>query len=144
MLQIIGPAITQGAELGYAERTSDDTTTNGTIGNASLVGNRMSGLAVTVVGTGKPVDIEFWCAGVRNSTGSNYAGAVLLQNGVQITAGTVLSTSTSVGQIMTLKIRKTLTANTSYTFEVGKYGQGGTTTYIGNATFPMYLAVTSR
>jgi hypothetical protein len=133
-------------ELGYAERTTDDTTTNTTLASASA--NKISGLAVTVIGAGRPVEVEFWCSGVRNATANNWAGASIVQDGTSVKAAVVFSPNTGIGVPLVVKTRLVLTAGQSYTFEVGKYGQAGTTTYSASAVsgvnLAMYLAVTER
>jgi hypothetical protein len=131
------------SELGYASRTTNDTTTNAAYASSSS--NKISGLSVTVVGEGLPVLIEFYCPSVAHSVANSAVNATLVINGAlsggQI--GTSHSISSTVGQGMLLRHRKVLALGTSYTFEIGKYlGAAGTGTYTGNADFPMHLAVT--
>jgi hypothetical protein len=138
---------TQGAaprgELGYAERTTADTTTNTSFAAASS--NKITGLSVSVTGTGRPVEIEFFLPAGYHSVANSIVGAVILQNGTTvICAGNVRVSSTTTGDSFLLKARKVLTAGTGYTFEVGKYTVSGTANYSADATYPMYLAVTER
>lgn len=130
-------------ELGYAERVTDDTTTNTVIGSAPA--NKISGLAVTVVGSGKAVDIEVFCAAAYHTVANTYAGLAILQDGAQIQLVQTSSPATANGRVLYGKVRKVLTAGQSYTFEVGKYcGAVGTATFAAAAGFPMSLVVTER
>lgn len=129
-------------ELGYAERTTNDTTTN--TAYASAASNKISGLSVTVVGEGLPVLIEFFATIAYHSVANTSVSAALVVNGATTSgqAATVFSPSTSAGPSLILRRRMVLTAGTSYTFEIGKYvGAAGTGTYFAGANFPMHLAV---
>lgn len=126
------------SELGYAERTTSDTTTNTSYGSAAS--NKISGLSVTVTGEGLPVYVEFYCPVVTHSVAGTGVNSVLLINGA-VTGGQL------DGQLdknaSTMRRRVVLTAGTSYTFEVGKYvAAAGTGTWSAAADFPMHLAVT--
>lgn len=139
-LRRIGVAGAAGTtELGYAERTTNDSTTN--TAYASVGSNKISGLSVTVVGEGLPVLVEFFCPSVVHSVANTATAAVLLTNGA-VTSGQqgFGEASTSAGLI--LRRRRILTPGTSYTFEVGKYVvAAGTGTYIAGSDNPMHLAV---
>jgi hypothetical protein len=130
-------------ELGYEERTTNDTTTN--TAYASTTSNKISGLSVTVVGQGLPVLIEFFCPGVFHSVAATGVSVALITNGA-LTSGqlaTVDSSATNKSRALIMRRRMLLTAGTSYTFEVGKYvDAAGTGTYTAVADAPMYLAVT--
>lgn len=144
-VKVSGAGSSPRGELGYAERTTADTTSNGTIANATQAGNKMTGLAVTVVGKGRPVEIEFHTPAVWHSTANNYVGVALLMDGVQVAIGQASSPSNASGRSLTVKARKVLTDGQSYTFEVGKYCQTGATgNYHGAADTPMYLSVAER
>lgn len=129
-------------ELGYAERTTNDTTTN--TAYASSPSNKISGMSVTVVGTGQPVEIEFYCPQVYHSVANTVVSAELLIGGA-LAGGQFASEnspSTAAGPFLTIKRRLILTAGTSYTFEVGKSISGaGTGTYFASADSPMHLVV---
>jgi hypothetical protein len=133
------------SELGYAERTTSDTTTNTAYG--SVASNKISGLSVTVVGEGLPVLVEFFAPQVLHSVQGNDVAAVLLTNGA-VTGGQFAVAGTSgatadVGPAFILRRRLLLASGTSYTFEVGKFAiQAGTATYVAGADFPMHLSVT--
>lgn len=135
-----------GAELGYQERTTNDTTTNTSRTSASS--NTISGLTVSsIVGTGQAVDIEFFCSAVVHSVVNTYIGVDLVVTGTgnaeQLAAVSVPDTST--GRTLVLRRRKVLTAGTTYSFDAGKYvGAAGTGTYAATATNPMHLSVTCR
>ena len=130
-------------ELAYAERLTNDTTTNTTIGNAPS--NKVSGLLVTVTGNGRPVEIEVYCPAVLHTVANTYVGLALLMDGVQVQLMQQSSPSTANGRSLIGKFRKVLTAGQDYTFEVGKYcGAAGTATYGGGAGLPAYISATER
>lgn len=135
-------AETGSTELGYAERTSNDTTTN--TAYASSTSNKISGLSVTVVGQGLPVLVEFFCPGVFHSVAATGVSVTLITNGA-LTSGqlaTVDSSATNKSRALVMRRRMVLTAGTSYTFEVGKYvDAAGTGTYTAVADAPMHLSV---
>ncbi len=135
-----------GVEIGYAERTTSDTTTNTVL--ASATSNKISGLSVTVTGTGRPVEIEFFCPlCYHSSTAAKFVGAAILINGSETGAqlGTVDSATTGAGRTLIVRRRIVLTSGSSYTFEVGKWIESaGTGNYLVGADFPMHLSVVSR
>lgn len=142
-----GDADVHGEELGYAERTTNDTTTNTSLVDADLAANTIGGLTFTVTGDGNPVDVEFRCSGAYHSTANTRVNAVLLVNGSSVNGdlGAADSPSTSGGPSLSFKRRLVLTDGVSYTFEVAKrVAAAGTGTYVAAATFPMYLAATRR
>jgi len=130
-------------ELGYAERTTSDTTTNTTL--ASAPSNKISGMSVTVIGTGQPVSVEFFCPYGFHSVADGNVTTTLVING-SATGAQFASTAnhaTNIGQLIVLKRRLVLTAGTSYTFEIGKSITGaGTGTWAASTDAPMHLAVT--
>jgi hypothetical protein len=133
---------TLNVELGYAERTTNDTSTNTSFGGAAS--NKITGLTVTVTGTGRPVEIELFIASVQHSTINSYVGAVILMDGAVIAAGNGSSPATTNGRPLILKARKVLTNGQSYTFEIGKNTQAATATYGADPSYPMYLSVVRR
>jgi hypothetical protein len=130
-------------ELGYAEVTASDTTTNTSY--ASSISNKIAGLSVTVVGQGLPVRIDFFCTGASHSVAAKGVNAVLLINGA-VTSGQLGATvppAVGFANSLYLARRLVLTAGVSYTFEIGKYLVGaGTGTYAAGPDNPMHLAVT--
>lgn len=133
------PSWNQSSELGYAERTSNDTTTNATFGNVGS--NKISGLSVTVVGEGKPVMVEFYCSSAIHSVTDTAAGVVLLINGAT-TGGQQGYVEAKTSEALIMRRRLVLTAGTSYTFEIGKFiVAAGTGTYLAGADNPMHLSV---
>ena len=139
---LVLPPGNAGSEMGYAERTTDDTTTN--TAYASTPSNKISGLSVTVIGEGQPVMVEFFCPGVKHSVAASPVNAVLIING-SVTGGqlaTADSPATGNARFLMFRRRMVLTAGTSYTFEVGKYAtSAGTGTYTAVADAPMHLSV---
>ncbi len=128
---------TPGIELGYAERTSSFVTAaNGLI----------TALSVTVVGQGRPADIEFYCAQVTHTVNGAYVQGVLIHGaGTQIQGHGEIISNTTLGRPIHVKTRMTLTDGVSYTFSVNTtMANAGTATWLGSATRPMWLAATSR
>jgi hypothetical protein len=122
-------------EREYAERTQADTTTNTSLANAPS--NKIGGLACTIIGEGQPVVVEFYCPSAYHSVTANGLAAVLVINGVN-------STFTTDNGIQSLYLchRPLLTANVSYTFEIGKWAlSAGTATFDAQPSYPMHLAV---
>lgn len=137
-----------GAELAHAERATDFTTTNtsnASVAAASLVG----GLEFTIVGQGRPVEIDFWAGLVRHSVASSFVMAYFVVNGVAGdvnlgTGGATSSPSTSTGRVLSVKRRVVLTRGTSYTFQVGICGQAGTSTLQASAPAPVTFGAVQR
>lgn len=138
---------TPGLELGYASRTSNFTTTNTVSTNAA--GN-ITSISVTVVGTGRPVDVRFHCPSVYHSVANTGVSVVLIRDGNTTGAdnqiGAVLSQSTTTGPSLTITRRTaTLTAGVSYNFIARAWGSAaGTCTLVGASFCPIELSVTSR
>lgn len=133
-----------GLEIGYAERTTSATSTQ-TVPNAT---GTISGLSVTVVGSGRAVDIRFACALSWASVANKQVFTSLMVNGgatgAACSENSVL-TNTGPGQDFTR--RMVLTDGVSYTFTVALYTEvasGATVTAFANATYPMALSVTNR
>lgn len=130
-----------GRELGYAERTTSATTTNTTLGSTSA---KISSLSVTVVGQGRPVDVEgFFPNSTVGSANVGY-GFVLLQDNVNVGLAVGVSPSTAFGPGRIVKARRVLTAGVTYVFEVSIYTISGTLTVNGSAADPMFLSVVAR
>lgn len=143
-------ALAANAEMGYAERTTNFTTTNtayGSTAGTSLVG----GLSVTVVGEGRPVDLEVVAIVQTTTAAPARVGMYFLTNGGTTDPGgghlaTVAPGTTNVG--VTLNMRKrtpVLTNGVSYTFTVGLYGSAaGTHQVTASSAIPAFLSVTRR
>lgn len=132
-----------GLEIGYAERTTSATSTQ-TAPNAT---GTISGLSVTVVGSGRPVDIRFNAALSWSSVANKTVFTSLMVNGVAGGAASGDSSPvTTTGPTQHLNRRMVLTNGVSYTFTVALYVEsgGGTGTAFANATYPMSLSVTNR
>lgn len=136
-VRVIAP--TQNPELGYAESTGGKTSSS----TAAWTSDKISGLSVTITGTGRPVEIQWGASQLRNSVVGNWTILGLIVNTVADEPFLIISPSVSVGQSVNGMTRKVLTNAVSYTFEVGIQVQGGTTTITGG-TFRMWLAVTER
>jgi hypothetical protein len=132
-----------GLEVGYAERTTSATSAQ-TAPNAT---GTISGLSVTVVGTGRPVDIRFGASLSWNSVANKNVFASLMVNGGATGAAAADSSpATNTGPRLEFTRRMVLTNGVSYTFTVALYTEagGGTVTAFANSTYPMSLSVTNR
>lgn len=133
-----------GLEIGYDEVVSTTTYT------ATAAGSQMvPGLSITVVGTGRPVDVEFFAPSVRHSVASTDVSAGIRANGSGLVAesqlGTVSSPSTTVGRSLYVKERVVLADGVSYTFDVTIWsGAAGTATLVAAGYVRVYLAITNR
>lgn len=146
---LVAPIPNCGQEIGYAESFTATTSTNTAAGAASMSVNTIPGLSVTVVGTGRPVSVEF------KGCGYNTAGDVPFGVGVLMATGGVTTcidfdygnnhVTSGVGLEEKLFIRRrlVLAAGVAYTFTVGMWTTSGTAHfYADNVTpKPMYLAV---
>ena len=135
-----------GIELGYASRTSSITSTATTAAGATA----LTGLSVTIVGQGRPVDVRFHCAAVYHSVANTLVSIVIVRDGNVTGAdnqmGAVASPVTTTGPSLAVSRRTgTLVAGTSYTFTVRAWGAAaGTCTLVSAAYCPTELVVTSR
>lgn len=126
---------TPGIELGYAERF-----TSYAAGNSDI-----TGLSVTVVGQGRPVDVEFYCSSAHHSVVGSLVRADLKRDGTIIETGFDITSNTAFGRHMYVRRRIPLTDGVSYTFTVGIFqGTAGTMTWYADANRPMWLSVVSR
>lgn len=136
-----------GQELAYAERTTNFTTTNTTLGS-NATASKIGGLVCTVVGTGQPVDIEWYGMLVNGTdTASLTVDLYLLVNGVYTgTAQLCQVVVTNAGLSKFMKRRLVLTAGTNYTFEIGYQTNNGAKIagLLASTDFPTTLSVTSR
>lgn len=134
-----------GTELGYAERTTPFTTTD----NATL-NTRISGLTVTVLGTGRRVDIEFYCPGVWHSTANADVRFYIVRDDLAFQASdsqviSKFSPSTTSGPEALLKRSIVIPDGVTRVYKVGMLiGVAGTGTANGDPLSPMYLSAVSR
>lgn len=137
---------TPGVELGQAARTSSITSTATTAAGASA----LTGLSVTVVGQGRPVDVRFYTAALYHSVANTAVSLIIVKDGnatgTDNQIGTAFSPSTTTGPSVCITRRTaTLTDGVSYTFTVRAWGgAAGTTTVVGASFCPAELVVTSR
>ena len=137
---------TPGIELGSASRTSSITSTATAAAGASA----LTGLSVTVVGQGRPVDLRFYCASVYHSVANTLVSVIIVGDGnatgTNNQIGTVASPSTTAGPSMCIMRRTAaLTLGQSYTFTVRAWGAAaGTCNLVSAAYCPTELVVTSR
>jgi hypothetical protein len=138
-----------GQELAYAELTVVTTTTNVTAGDTSTTSGS-GGIMITtatIVGAGRPVEIEFFLPGVKHSVAGTYVSAYIIANSdpTVLSLAAMSSPVTSSARGVIAKRRMVLTAGASYTFQGGLAGSAaGTSSAVVGPTFPAYLAVTQR
>lgn len=134
------------AQVGYAERTTNFTTTNTTVLSPTL--GIITSLSVTVTGTGRPVDIEFYTPAVAHSAGAIVTTTLVRQIGAgSATAIQYKNWASTFAEGGTLRSNEVLTNGTSYTFTVAVGANAaGTSTIVGSnaGVGKMYLAVTNR
>lgn len=136
-----------GTDLGTVQRGSNATSTTTAATDAA---GDITGLSVTVVGQGRPVDIRFHAPGVYHSVANTLVSVILMCNGEVVglnnQIGTENSPLTNNGPSMSISRRTgILTFGTNYTFSVRLWGNAaGTSTLVGAAFCPIELAVTSR
>lgn len=128
---------TPGIELGYSERTSN---------YAAAAGGTITGISVTVVGQGRPVDIEFRCKGAYHTVIGTLLDTTIVDASANIIGSARIQTwSTSDGPVVGIRARKVLTDGVSYTYTVTvSQNAAGTHTFIGSAARPIWLSVVSR
>lgn len=149
----VGSFWTPGKELGYAELTTDFTTTNTAL---SVVDGPGAGGVIPlfsigpIVGAGRPVEIEFYAPQVRHSVAGAFVNAYLIVNGSAQPAedgqnALMASAVTNLGRIHVMKRRLVLADGTPYTFKLGiQGGTAGTATVdAGDDTRP-YFSVVAR
>lgn len=130
-----------GVELAYDERTTTFTTTNTSIGSTAAA-SKVTGLSISVVGTGRPVRIDFQ-ASVHHSVASTAVFPYILRDGVYVRLGSVSSPQTGTGRTLYFFSREVLTDGVTYTYEVGVAGgAAGTSTLSAAAEFPITLTAT--
>jgi hypothetical protein len=138
-----------GRELDYRERTSDYTVTATSVGSGGIISELVT---PQIIGRGYPVLVEAEFPLPKDSTSADQYIAGWIEwnlNGgsfSQIQLAVVSSPTTATGRTLKFSIRKTLTAGSTYVFQVGAYKQGsGDTVVIGAASDrPIMMAVTER
>lgn len=123
-------------ELGYAERTTDFTTT-------STVMADVTGLSKTVTITDRPVMVIFE-DDVKHSAANGITVVQLMQGATQIAVGQRTSpTASAIGHLRV--VRRQALPPGDYTFKVqasiSQFGTAGTSTLLGNATTPSFLQI---
>lgn len=141
-------ALTIGKEIGYAERTTSDTTTSTPDDTTTLNNNLIAGLSVTVVGIGRPVEVEYYCPLIAHSVAQGVVYGVIMQDGVRLATVPAVAVKANAGQgPMIVKKRLVIPVGVSVTFTVAKtIDVAGTGTYFADGTIQMvqYLSVTQR
>ena len=129
-----------GIELGYAEITSNFTTTS--------TGTQVdvAGLSVAVVTADRPITIEFYCSQIFHSAAGAAPSLRLLEGSTIIeTAGFLLPTAGG-GTPGVMRVRRN-PAPGAYTYKVAAFqpgSPGGTITMVAAAIAPAHLSVIER
>lgn len=145
LAQAINSQPVVGQELGYAERIDQDTTSSLPNDDTALMANVIAGLGVTVVGTGRPVEVEFWVGIAVHSVAGGVVYAHIMQDGVQVAMANNRIHTAGMGTMLIAKRRVVIPEGASRTFNVAKsIDTGGTGTYYAAANCPMYLSVVQR
>lgn len=136
-----------GTDLGTFQRPSNATSTTTAVTDAA---GDITGMSVTVVGQGRPVDIRFFAPGVYHSVANTLVSVIIICNGDVLNTNNQLGTErshlTNNGPSVAITRRTgVLTAGVSYTFKARLWSAAaGTSTLVGAAYCPIELAVTSR
>lgn len=138
------PQIIAGTELDYAERVANYTTTA-----AAPFGPPIDTLQAEAVGSGRPVDVEFFAANVFHSVANTLVNAYLVVDGIHLDdngqLASVASPSTIAGPSLYFKKRIVLDDGVPYQFNVVMFAAAAGTSTIVAANFaPNFLSVTSR
>lgn len=123
-------------EMAYAQRTTSTSTTN----TAIFGGSAMAGLAVTVVGEGKPVEIIFDALISHSANNANVGVWFNFNGSSDFPAGAIAFTGNmNIPAIQTIILNRriVLALGTTYNITVGWYGSAGTT---GTNSTPQYPA----
>lgn len=132
-----------GAQIGYAELLIAYPNVNSTASDSALAANKVPGLSVSTIGTGRPVKVRFQ-GQAYNTTVNAYNGVTLLTNGSA--AGGVGASGSSpdaLARSLSFEANPVLALGTAYTFEVGMYCQPSTQSiYYADSTTPIPTVLT--
>jgi hypothetical protein len=138
-------ATAPGAELAYAARTTNFTTTN--INSASATGD-IPALVCTTIGTGRPVEVLFSAAAVYHSVANTLVAVSLLCNDSATDVngsglGSQQSTLTNAGPNIVVRRRTLpLTIGVSYSFKARVWlAAAGTGTLAAATNYPIELSL---
>ena len=141
---IVGPAGKDGSarELAYAGTQTPFSTTSA----YDVVAGFVTGLSVTVVGEGLPVEVITFFCGAYSQSAANRGVIPYIANGADpIAASTVRSPVTSDGPPVTLSARLVLVKGQSYTFRAGIMGSDvGTSNVFSGPVNTSYISVMAR
>ena len=137
-MRFLGPA-PKGSELGYAERTSDYTTTATALAD-------VPGLSITVTVGSDPIVVQFFSGQVKHSAvGGLVALQIVDENNTIIMSGFHSASAANESDPFILRRRLAATPGT-HTYRVqaatSSFGTAGTSTISGGATNPSYIQVT--
>ena len=134
-----------GQELAYAEKTTDFASTN-TVAFAVGAGALVTGLSITVDGTGRPFDLEFYSL-ARHSVANSFVAISFVVDGAS--DGSLFaefSPSTTVNRSCLFRRRMApIAVGVSKTFQVASYTPtAGTVTWAATANNKMWLSAVNR
>ena len=134
-----------GTQLGYASVTASSVTVNSSNADLALASNTITGLSLTTVGTGRPVQVQF-LGQAYNTVANAFNVAQLLINSSAVGGvGAACSVPVNTGQYASLSFQGNvvLTAGTSYTFTVGMWCKASTeAVFYADSTTPMPMTLT--
>lgn len=125
------------ADFGYDERATNFFTTNTALFATSGAGSAnpiIGGLSVTVVGTGDPVWVEFYCPAMGNVSTPIVTSYFVVNGAVSAALGQYRNWATGAGEGGLMRRRMVLANGTSYTFEVGLSASAGSSGAYGQVT----------
>jgi hypothetical protein len=110
-----------GLELANAERNTSFTSTNTTLGSVQAA-HKVPGLSITIVGNGRPLDVEFGCPNACDGANAdNSVGAYFVVDGLYGTYAGLARTSspeTAIGRELLLRRRIPTVDGVAMTIEV--------------------------
>lgn len=127
---------TPGIELGYAERATTFTSTT----NAAI-----TTLSITVTGTGRPIEVTFFCTRVWHSVANTLVAARIRKDSVIMQEGSIISPLTTAGPSLLVRHIETLGVGVQATYDVQVFqGAAGTMTFSAASNTKMLLTAVSR
>lgn len=130
---------TGGAELGYAELTS-----NWTLAMTANQISNVTGLALTVTVSTRPINIEVFVPSALSSVISSDVSIQLYEDGNIIQASTITPSANNKGQTGYLVSRRIPTAGI-HSYQVKIKSQGAATvTLLANAQYPTFIQAIER
>lgn len=131
----ITAAGTTGQRLGVSTRTTPLTI---------AANSAITGLSITLTGTGHYVDVQLFLPAVYHATAATFINVAILVNGTAEQLAQTVSYVNTGGPFIHLTYERLLTNAVSYTFTGFLASGAGNVTVNAGATFPMEMKVTQR